>query len=68
MRKTRSSRICYDPKLLRVFALVRLNRRVATGLCGGVGGQSSCQALMRFIRPGVAPWGKFHESLGYQAH
>ena len=40
-RKTRSSRIFQYPQLLRVLALMRLNRRVPVGTHGGVRGRPS---------------------------
>ena len=38
-RKTRDSRIFWYPQLLRVLALMRLNRRVPIGTHGGVRGR-----------------------------
>ena len=40
-RKTRDSRIFWYPQLLRVLALMRLNRRVPVGTHGGVRGRLS---------------------------
>lgn len=40
-RKTRDSRIFWYPQLLRVLALMRLNRRVPVGTHGGVRGRFS---------------------------
>ena len=40
-RKTRDSRIFWYPQLLRVLALMRLNRRVPIGTHGGVRGRLS---------------------------
>lgn len=64
-RKTRSSGIFQHPQLLRVLALMRLNRRVPVGTHGGVRGRPSDFEGLLLDLKGVAAlfrrggWGRF---------
>lgn len=57
-----------NPKLLQVFALIRLNHRVAIGLCGGVGGQPGSECSYAIYSPKRCALWDFCEALMIPAH